>query len=60
MLERLASFINHPQPIKTTVTKTFAEFKRTHQDNWAAHKQRLTMEQQDLLSDMVVAPSFYA
>ena len=45
---------------QATVTSTIAEFKRTHQDNWAAHKQRLTLEQQELLSDLVVAPSFYA
>ena len=42
------------------VTKTFADFKRTHQDNWAAHKERLTYEQQELISDMLISPSFYA
>ena len=60
VLEKLAAFANEPLPVKATVTSTIAEFKRTHQDNWAAHKQRLTLEQQELLSDLVVAPSFYA
>jgi proteasome activator subunit 4 len=60
VLDRLASFANQPQPIKAAVTKSFADFRRTHQDNWAQHKQRFTEEQQDVLSDMVVAPSFYA
>jgi len=60
VLERLASFANKPQPIKSSVTKTFADFRRTHQDNWAEHRQRLSVEQQELLADMVVAPSFYA
>ena len=38
----------------------FADFKRTHQDNWASHRERFTPEQQDLISDMLVSPSFYA
>ena len=31
-----------------------------NQDNWAAHKERLTYEQQELISDMLISPSFYA
>ena len=30
-----------------------------NQDNWAAHKERLTYEQQELISDMLISPSFY-
>ena len=60
LLERLAAYFNAPQPIKGVVTKAFADFKRTHQDNWAAHKERLTYEQQELISDMLISPSFYA
>lgn len=60
LLERLAGYFNAPQPIKGVVTKAFADFKRTHQDNWAAHKERLTYEQQELISDMLISPSFYA
>mmetsp|Transcript_9432 Transcript_9432/g.25134 ORF Transcript_9432/g.25134 Transcript_9432/m.25134 type:complete len:239 (-) Transcript_9432:41-757(-) len=60
VLELLASFFREPQPIKRTVTKTFADFKRTHQDNWAAHKARFTPEQQEIITDMLDPPSFYA
>ena len=60
VLERLASFFNAPQPMKGVVTEAFADFKRTHQDNWAAHKERFTYEQQELISDMLISPSFYA
>ena len=60
VLERLAAFFTAPQPLKGVVTKTFADFKRTHQDNWASHRERFTPEQQDLISDMLVMPSFYA
>ena len=48
------------QPIKAAVTKAFADFRRTHTDNWVAHRERFTPEQQEILSDMVVVPSFYA
>ena len=32
------------------MTKAFADFRRTHQDNWAAHRERFTAEQQEILS----------
>jgi len=60
VIELLASFHAEPQPIKATVSQAFADFKRTHQDNWASHRERFTPEQQDLISDMLVSPSFYA
>ena len=60
VLETLGSFHAELQPIKQTVSKAFADFKRTHQDNWVSHRERFTPEQQDLISDMLVSPSFYA
>ena len=60
VVELLASFHAEPQPIKGAVSQAFADFKRTHQDNWASHRERFTPEQQDLISDMLVSPSFYA
>ena len=60
VLELLATFHSEPQPIKGAVSQAFADFKRTHQDNWASHRERFTVEQQDLISDMLVSPSFYA
>jgi len=46
--------------VRRTRVQAFADFKRTHQDNWASHRERFTPEQQDLISDMLVSPSFYA
>ena len=46
--------------VKGTVTKAFADFKRTHQDDWAAQREKLTPEQQELISDTLISPSFYA
>ena len=60
VIELLATFHNEPQPIKGAVSQAFSDFKRTHQDNWASHRERFTPEQQDLISDMLVSPSFYA
>lgn len=60
VLELLGSFYSEPQPIKAAVSKAFADFKRTHQDNWASHRERFTTEQQEMISDMLVSPSFYA
>lgn len=60
VLELLGSFHTEPQPIKQAVSKAFADFKRTHQDDWVSHRERFTPEQQDLIADMLVSPSFYA
>lgn len=46
--------------IGDTVMKTFAEFKRTHQDNWEVHRQKFTQEQLDIVNGMLVSPSYYA
>ena len=36
------------------------DFKRTHQDNWAEHKQAFTEDQLAVLTDLLVSPSYYA
>ena len=56
----LADHLHDPQPIPATVKNVFQEFKRTHQDNWAEHKQRLTEDQLTVLTDLLVSPSYYA
>ena len=38
----------------------FQDFKRTHQDNWAEHKQAFTEDQLAVLTDLLVSPSYYA
>jgi len=60
ILMTLADHLHDPQPIPATVKNVFQEFKRTHQDNWAEHKQKLTEDQLATLTDLLVSPSYYA
>jgi len=60
ILMQLADHLHDPQPIPATVKNVFQEFKRTHQDNWAEHKQKLTEDQLATLTDLLVSPSYYA
>ncbi|KAL6547028.1 hypothetical protein OROMI_022749 [Orobanche minor] len=41
----LARFVLEPSPLKSTVTKAVAEFRRTHADTWNVHKDSFTEEQ---------------
>ena len=52
--------MNDVAPISTTVKATFAEFKRTHQDNWAEHKLKFTRDQLTDLTELLVSPHYYA
>ena len=56
----LAQHLHDPQPISATIKNVFQDFKRTHQDNWAEHKQKLTEDQLSVLTDLLVSPSYYA
>jgi len=56
----LADHLHDPQPIPATVKNVFQDFKRTHQDNWAEHKEKLTEDQLATLTDLLVSPSYYA
>ena len=56
----LAGHLHDPQPISATIKNVFQDFKRTHQDNWAEHKQKLTEDQLSVLTDLLVSPSYYA
>mmetsp|Transcript_20084 Transcript_20084/g.64015 ORF Transcript_20084/g.64015 Transcript_20084/m.64015 type:complete len:547 (-) Transcript_20084:339-1979(-) len=60
VLERLARHAQQPQPIKAAVSRVFADFKRTHQDNWAASRKQLTPEQLEMLADAEQPPHWYA
>jgi Domain of unknown function (DUF3437) len=46
--------------VKETVTHTFKEFKRLHQDNWAVHSQAFAADQLDVFDDVTVVPHYYA
>ncbi|CAJ0904050.1 1258_t:CDS:10 [Entrophospora sp. SA101] len=60
VLVKLANCISDPVPIQTTVKKTFADFRRTHQDSWHEDTKQFTEEQLTLLSDILISPSYYA
>ncbi|GFY99246.1 proteasome activating protein 200 [Actinidia rufa] len=52
----LAYFVGEPSPVKSTVTKAVAEFRRTHADTWNFQKDSFTEEQLelDLLNGMII------
>ena len=46
--------------MQPTVSKTFTDFRRTHQDNWHEDMQKFTEDQLSVLSDLLISPSYYA
>uniref|UniRef100_A0A8D2L1E2 Proteasome activator subunit 4 n=1 Tax=Varanus komodoensis TaxID=61221 RepID=A0A8D2L1E2_VARKO len=60
LLMDLSAHLNDPQPIEMTVKKTLSNFRRTHHDNWQAHKQQFTDDQLLVLTDLLVSPCYYA
>ncbi|XP_039119734.1 proteasome activator subunit 4 isoform X1 [Dioscorea cayenensis subsp. rotundata] len=56
----LARFINEPSPVKSTVTKAVAEFRRTHADTWNLQKESFTEEQLEVLADTSSSSSYFA
>ena len=60
VLLTLSEHLNDPHPVPDTIKKTLSSFRRTHHDNWRDHKQRFTEEQLDMLTDLLLSPSYYA
>ncbi|KAI4388556.1 hypothetical protein MLD38_000875 [Melastoma candidum] len=56
----LSRFSCEPSPVKSTVTKAIAEFRRTHADTWTLHKESFTEEQLELLADTSSSSSYFA
>uniref|UniRef100_A0A1D1XS29 Proteasome activator complex subunit 4 n=1 Tax=Anthurium amnicola TaxID=1678845 RepID=A0A1D1XS29_9ARAE len=56
----LAQFVNEPSPVKSTVTKAVAEFRRTHADTWIIQKDSFTEEQLEVLADVSSSSSYFA
>ncbi|KAM7252530.1 hypothetical protein ACFE04_024413 [Oxalis oulophora] len=56
----LARFGGEPSPIKSTVTKAVAEFRRTHADTWSFQKDSFTEEQLEVLADTSSSSSYFA
>lgn len=56
----LAQFVSEPSPVKSTVTKAIAEFRRTHADTWNVQKDSFTEEQLETLADTSSSSSYFA
>ncbi|XP_057472456.1 proteasome activator subunit 4-like isoform X2 [Actinidia eriantha] len=56
----LAHFVGEPSPVKSTVTKAVAEFRRTHADTWNFQKDSFTEEQLEVLADTSSSSSYFA
>ncbi|KAB1215010.1 Proteasome activator subunit 4 [Morella rubra] len=56
----LAGFVGEPSPVKSTVTKAFAEFRRTHADTWNFQKHFFSEEQLEVLADTSSSSSYFA
>ena len=59
VLMELSRHVHDPNPIKTSVTAAFSDFRRTHMDNWAEDQKRFTEDQRQALVDVLVSPSYY-
>jgi len=58
-LVTLAHCVSYSSPIGPEVKKIFAEFRRTHQDNWQEDKTKFSQDQLYELSDLLISPSYY-
>ncbi|KAL6909678.1 hypothetical protein ACP4OV_001337 [Aristida adscensionis] len=56
----LAQFIREPSPVRSTVTKAVAEFKRTHADTWSIQEEAFTEDQLEVLRDTSSSSSYFA
>ncbi|ONK69302.1 uncharacterized protein A4U43_C05F21430 [Asparagus officinalis] len=56
----LARFISEPSPVRSTVTKAVAEFRRTHADTWNIQKDSFSEDQLEVLADTSSSSSYFA
>jgi proteasome activator subunit 4 len=59
ILMTICRHANEREPIRGTVKKALNEFKRTHQDMWAQHKQEFNEDQLAILTSVLVSPNYY-
>jgi proteasome activator subunit 4 len=55
----LARSSNDPSPVNLEVSRTFSEFRRTHQDTWHEDRTKFSSDQLEELSDLLISPSYY-
>jgi proteasome activator subunit 4 len=60
LLTALTPYINDRYPIHETAKHVFTEFKRTHGDTWKEEREKFTEEELDAISELLLAPSYYA
>ncbi|KAI8818081.1 uncharacterized protein EV422DRAFT_538673 [Fimicolochytrium jonesii] len=60
VLVTLSMCVGDPVPVGSAVQKLFAEFKRTHQDNWHEDLEAFDEDQRERLADLLISPSYYA
>ena len=60
VLRVLSGYVNDPQPVAGDVRKGFAEFMRTHKEEWEAFKEKFTAEQLDAVNGVQSAPTYFA
>ena len=46
--------------VREVVKMVCSEFKKTHTDNWEAHRAQFTQDQLEALEDVVSTPHYYA
>lgn len=60
VLVALSGCVNDPPPISTGVRELFGDFMRTHRDEWPTHKLAFSAEELEIVSELLVSPSYYA
>lgn len=60
VLAELARHTGAPDPVPAAIRTALADFRRTHQDDWQKHRDQLTEQELDLLSDLTSPPSYFA
>nr|PNR33085.1 hypothetical protein PHYPA_025028 [Physcomitrium patens] len=60
MVTQLVAFSREPAPVRSTVSKTIAEFRRTHSDTWSFQKAAFSDDQLEVLSDLTSSASYFA
>lgn len=60
VLLALTQCIDDMPPVSTTARKLFADFWRTHRDEWAAQREAFTADELEQVSELLISPSYYA
>lgn len=59
ILMKFCESISNPEPISATIKLCFANFKRTHEDNWHEDVKMFTEEESNALNELLPTPSYF-